>query len=295
MLVTLLALLAVVRTGPGHLRIPAAAPRARGPRLLDFEVIGDRPSRDLTIFDTMLRAKPYPPESPFDEATEDIFSQRQPPGLLPQPSAAETEVLRRIYAQRVSGQSVLEVVGDANSRVPGRPRPKRLAQVHTCVGSYAPFSDAGTDQHALFDKDKRLPFTDHSFTTVLMHGSLPYVTHPVTLFLELFRVLQPTGTLVVSWSGKTAPRPGNDFDARHATRAWLQAVDAADALYMCGSFFHYSGNWASLKFDEVSVDHGASSLFVLTATKLTSSAILRRRAQRVSWDSGGSKSHTPKP
>jgi hypothetical protein len=116
---------------------------------------------------------------------------------------------------------------------------------------------------------------------VLLHGCLPYVTHPVTLFQELFRVMEPCGTLLVSWSGATAPRPDSDFDKRHATRSWLQAVDAADALYMSSSFFHYSGNWASLKFDEVQVDHGASSLFLLTAQKLSSRAILRRRAEQV--------------
>ena len=50
---------------------------------------------------------------------------------------------------------------------------------------------------------------------------------------------------------------------------------------MSGSFFHYSGNWETLKFDEIALDNGANSLFLLTANKLSSSGILRRRAQQV--------------
>mmetsp|Transcript_9318 Transcript_9318/g.28212 ORF Transcript_9318/g.28212 Transcript_9318/m.28212 type:complete len:312 (-) Transcript_9318:488-1423(-) len=49
---------------------------------------------------------------------------------------------------------------------------------------------------------------------------------------------------------------------------------------MSGSFFHYSGNWETLKFDEIALDNGANSLFLLTANKLSSSGILRRRAQQ---------------
>lgn len=164
-----------------HLKCSVVPFRVRGFRMMEFHVLGERPSRDLIIFDTMLRAKPYPAESPFDERTDDSFAQRQTPWLLPQPSPAEAQVLSRIYTNRLASNDatrVLEVVGDGNSRVPIRQRFKRLAQLHTCGGSYAPFKDASKDEHALFCEDERLPFSDHSFDMVRASEPSPAATGP---------------------------------------------------------------------------------------------------------------------
>ena len=39
-----------------------------------------------------------------------------------------------------------------------------------------------------------------------------------------------------------------------ATQAWLQLPDAAEALYMSGSFFHYSAGWGLLRLEELHVE-----------------------------------------
>ena len=37
-------------------------------------------------------------------------------------------------------------------------------------------------------------------------------------------------------------------------QAWLQLPDAAEALYMSGSFFHYSAGWGLLRLEELHVE-----------------------------------------
>jgi len=213
---------------------PASRAEAQ-PRAMELDVAaGERgPSRILPIVETLLRAKPFPATCPYDEATDAAFAQRQTPWVLAPPPAAEVSVLSRCYAARLAeagASAVLEVTGDGEgTRLPappiGRPRLKR-SWLHAFAGSY----EAGrggrggggrggdAPQHALFSGADPLPYADASFDAVLCHGCLPYVSHPVALLGELFRVLKPSGVALLSFAGDPPVDRASDFDRRHATQ-----------------------------------------------------------------------------
>jgi len=123
-----------------------------------------------------------------------------------------------------------------------------------------------------------LPYAEGSFDAVLSHDVVPYSEAPLALFAELHRVVRPGGTLCVTFSAPPPKQPASDgspsaspspspspsggkesavgssewakyatCDPRSASLAWLQAADGADLLYMVGSFFFYSAEWAELE------------------------------------------------
>lgn len=108
----------------------------------------------------------------------------------------------------------------------------------------------------------RTAYADSTFDRILSHGSLAYMVAPLELFEELFRILKPGGKLTVCFS---APRGAElslaeelvnvsrlEEEPSHcirsmASKAWLQADDAADLLYMVGSFYFYAGEWKEIE------------------------------------------------
>ena len=55
-----------------------------------------------------------------------------------------------------------------------------------------------------------------------------------------------------------------------ATELCAQAADAADLLYMVGSFYYYAGEWKALEVEELSTATSSErALYAITATKLS--------------------------
>ena len=110
---------------------------------------------------------------------------------------------------------------------------------------------------------------------------MPYITDPVHFFGEIFRVLEPKGTATVSWVGGATSSISDGelraFEIAHQTFPWRQAADAAELLYMTGSFFRYSGAWQKLRVQKLVPE----DIFVVTGTKMSDRALQMLRIERV--------------
>jgi SAM-dependent methyltransferase len=161
-----------------------------------------------------------------------------------------------------------------------------------------------------------LPYAEGSFDAVLSHDVVPYSEAPLALFAELHRVVRPGGTLCVTFSAPPPKQPASDgspsaspspspsggkesgvvlsavgssewakyatCDPRSASLAWLQAADGADLLYMVGSFFFYSAEWAELEVSELVPASAAAPapVYAVQATKLTNRQLFVAKARR---------------
>jgi SAM-dependent methyltransferase len=79
-----------------------------------------------------------------------------------------------------------------------------------------------------------LPFGDGEFDATLCTVSVQYLTHPIEVFCEVYRVLKPGGVFVVSFSNRCFPSK--------AIAAWLVATDA-QRIQLVEEYFAAAGGW----------------------------------------------------
>ena len=77
-------------------------------------------------------------------------------------------------------------------------------------------------------------FEDNTFDFITCTVSVDYLIFPQIVFQELYRILKPNGSLLISFS--------NRYFATKAINMWLQADDIG-RLTIVGSYFHYSAPW----------------------------------------------------
>ncbi len=83
----------------------------------------------------------------------------------------------------------------------------------------------------------RLPFEDGHFDGVICTVSVQYLTQPIEVFAEVYRVLRPGGAFVVSFSNRCFPSK--------AVNIWLRMNDTQH-LALVTRYFELSGAWAGL-------------------------------------------------
>mmetsp|Transcript_31688 Transcript_31688/g.78967 ORF Transcript_31688/g.78967 Transcript_31688/m.78967 type:complete len:479 (-) Transcript_31688:206-1642(-) len=288
----------------------SGSPRRHKVQMIDVDIIsGGRPSRELLTFERMVKVKPYPARCPY-EGVED-FTTVDSLGLVPPPTSAEAAALQKLYARHFPRKpdAVLEVVCDGKSFLPRRPASRRSAQLHLSDASLqlgmgsnphlehrtlpsltSTASDSSSSEQTLC---YQTGYADSTFECIFSHASPAYADAPLQLFEELFRTLKPAGTLTLSFYAPIATeiklgeelrnKPQSDVETPHcigrfASRAWLQAQDGADLLYMVGSFYYYTGEWKAIQAEELCRE-GDRALYAVTATKLSNRATMVRRAQ----------------
>ena len=280
----------------------------------NINIINGEASRELITFEKLLKVKPYPSECPYDGL--ELFSSAEPLRLQPHPDRIVNAALHSTYRRQLAnsgGDAVLEHVCDGETRLPWAQRRHKATQLHHSGESLA----AGRRAHPRLEHSAMpalilpppesdigpqydLPYRNNEFDAVLSHHCLPYTIAPLPLFAELHRVLKPSGKLCVTFQ---APPPVGSSSrwAQHATAdplsaslAWLEAADAADLLYMVGSFFYYSGGWSTLDVSEVLPHSPAcpAPLYCVSATKLTNREMMVIKTQR---DPGRTRSPLPPP
>ena len=77
-------------------------------------------------------------------------------------------------------------------------------------------------------------FNDNTFDFITCVVSVDYLIYPQIVFQELYRIVKPNGSLLISFS--------NRYFATKAINMWLQADDIG-RLTIVGSYFHYSAPW----------------------------------------------------
>ena len=81
-------------------------------------------------------------------------------------------------------------------------------------------------------------FTDNSFDVICNVVSVDYLTKPLEIFREMYRILRPGGVAIVSFS--------NRMFATKAVNVWLQADDIG-RLSIVGSYFYHSAPWSLME------------------------------------------------
>ena len=101
----------------------------------------------------------------------------------------------------------------------------------------------------------RLPFEDQSFDAVICTVSVQYITHPVNIFHDVNRILNPGAPFLVSFSNRCFPQK--------AIALWL-AMTNAQHIELVESYF--SGDWDEVQ-NRNCLTEEADPLFVVWANR----------------------------
>jgi SAM-dependent methyltransferase len=103
--------------------------------------------------------------------------------------------------------------------------------------------------HVVHDlnRDPRLPFPDREFHGAMCAVSIQYLVHPVRVFREVRRVLQPGAPFVVAFSNRCFPTK--------AVAVWLESSDQQH-LALVRAYFEAAGGWMDLSAEDRSPGDG---------------------------------------
>jgi SAM-dependent methyltransferase len=113
--------------------------------------------------------------------------------------------------------------------------------------------------HVIHDlnRDPRLPFPDREFHGAMCAVSIQYLVHPVRVFREVCRVLQPGAPFVVAFSNRCFPTK--------AVAVWLDSSDQRH-LALVRAYFEAAGGWTDLRAEDRSPGDG-DPLYAVWARK----------------------------
>ena len=107
--------------------------------------------------------------------------------------------------------------------------------------------------------EPKLPFEDSSFDFVCNVVSVDYLNKPLEIFREMHRILRPGGSAIMSFSNRCFPTK--------AIAIWGQTDDAGH-IWIVGSYYKFSADWADVKAMDISPAKGMSDpMFVVQGTK----------------------------
>lgn len=91
------------------------------------------------------------------------------------------------------------------------------------------------------NRDPHLPFSSNQFDGVINTVSVQYLTRPLEIFAEVYRVLRPGCPFIVTFSNRCFPTK--------AVRIW-SALDDQEHTQLVAAYFRQSGPWADLHFED---------------------------------------------
>lgn len=107
------------------------------------------------------------------------------------------------------------------------------------------------------NKNPSLPYDDQSFDVVLNAVSVDYLIQPQTIFQEIWRVLKPGGTAVMSFSNRCFPTK--------VIRLWLLTGDE-EHTEIVARYFHHT-NFVDIDAFDIASDTTSDPMFIVRATK----------------------------
>ncbi len=84
----------------------------------------------------------------------------------------------------------------------------------------------------------KLPFEDVTFDAVVVTVSIQYMTQPVEVFREVYRILKPGGLFAVIFSNRMFPTK--------AVAIW-RSLDDRQHAELIGAYFHQAGNFTQVE------------------------------------------------
>jgi SAM-dependent methyltransferase len=151
---------------------------------------------------------------------------------------------------------ILDLMSSWRSHLPSAVEPQRVIGLGMNADEMRdnPRLDAHVVQ-SLNDKP-RLDYEDATFDAVLCAVSVQYLTHPLAVFADVWRVLKPDGIFAVSFSNRCFPTK--------AVNVWLQMSDRQHVALVT-RYFEQSGAWDISTRIETSGQH--DPMFIVSGIK----------------------------
>jgi len=168
------------------------------------------------------------------------------------------EILGELLLRTLPRRGVyLDLMSSWRSHLPEALRPQRVVGLGMNDEEMA--DNPQLESHIVQDlnRDTRLPFEDGVFDAVICTVSIQYLTQPIEVFAEVYRVLRPGGAFVVSFSNRCFPSK--------AVNIWLRMNDTQH-LALVTRYFELSGAWAGL-YAEHHIAPMVDPLYAVSARK----------------------------
>jgi len=169
-----------------------------------------------------------------DEAPDDHFY--LPPRKVVHIDERAIAALGRLYAEVLpTGERLLDLMSSWRSHLPDGFHAREVVGLGMNAEEMADNPQLTT--HVVHDanREPRLPFDDEAFGGAMCAVSIQYVTHPLSLFREVRRVLRPGAPFVVSFSNRCFPTK--------AVSVWLNTTDAHH-VELVQAYFEAAGGFA---------------------------------------------------
>ncbi len=175
---------------------------------------------------------------------------------------AAIAALRRVYAQVLpAGGRLLDLMASWRSHLPEGAAGREVVGLGLNAEEMA--DNPQLTSHVVHDlnRNPRLPFAAATFQGATCAVSIQYVIHPLRVFREVGRVLQPGAPFVVSFSNRCFPTK--------AAAIWLEATDAQHRT-LVRTYFEAAGGWTDI-VDEDRSPGGGDPLYAVWARRITPS------------------------
>lgn len=162
-----------------------------------------------------------------------------------------------------AGGVYLDLMSSWRSHYPLNLKPSRVVGLGMNADEMA--DNPQLDQFAVHNLNQQpeLSYEDHAFDAVTCAVSVQYLTQPVRVFAEVYRVLKPGGVFIVSFSNRCFPTK--------AVAVWLSTNDS-EHIALVGRYFEQSGAWVDLSAMQTDPTNGyptyANPLYVVWARKM---------------------------
>jgi SAM-dependent methyltransferase len=150
--------------------------------------------------------------------------------------------LGRLYAEVLpAGGRLLDLMSSWRSHLPERVQAREVVGLGLNAEEMA--DNPRLTSHVVHDlnRDPRLPFADATFDGAMCAVSIQYVIHPLLVFREVRRVLQPGAPFVVSFSNRCFPTK--------AVAVWLGTTDEQH-MTLVRTYFEAAGGWRDTRVED---------------------------------------------
>jgi ubiquinone/menaquinone biosynthesis C-methylase UbiE len=104
----------------------------------------------------------------------------------------------------------------------------------------------------------QLPFAADTFDAVVLTVSIQYITQPIAVFQEVWRILRPGGPFVVIFSNRMFPTK--------AVAIW-RMLDDQKHVDLVAAYFDYAGNFVGIEAHNWSPSGYTDPVYVVLARK----------------------------
>lgn len=207
-----------------------------------------------------------PEEFPFNDT---IFFQRQDetpdilfygtPRIVTHIDDDARKAIYDFYTSRMrEGDDVLDLCSSWVSHLPDTIKLGRVVGVGMNAEELGRNEQLSTYEVQDLNVNPKLPYDDSSFDFVCNVVSVDYLTKPLEIFKDMYRVLRPGGKAIMSFS--------NRFFPSKAIRLWTTSSDSQRIL-LVGMYFKFSADWAEIKAYDITNTDTGDPMFVVEGTK----------------------------